>query len=358
MKNKKALDTIILIPDISGFTQFAEETAIEHGAHIIEELLEIILACNTNNLDVAEIEGDAVFFYTYQTHLWKNIWHQLTKTFEKFHHHLKRYEVQRICQCGACLAANNLSLKFILHKGETILMHSLKKAKPYGNAVIKSHKLLKNNVPSREYVLMTDEFYKSFQREIRINTPDLSTYAISAHIHGESNIKVYSLGHLHQNVPPVEHLSVPQLSKKPCRFELTIALPHERLERNLLNPVYKIKWNRMVTEVNTNDPINKVGSEHICLINQNPLKIKTVTHPNISDSWVLGEQIHDFMWAKEVTFYFIIKPLSKNNTLLSFELHWHSKYWLLKLYGSFMKWILCHYYRFVLRKFKKQTSLL
>lgn len=31
------------IPDISGFSQFVENTAIEHSIHIISELLEILI---------------------------------------------------------------------------------------------------------------------------------------------------------------------------------------------------------------------------------------------------------------------------------------------------------------------------
>ena len=59
-EEKKAL---LYIPDISGFTRFVNDTEIQHSQHIIEELLEVILQSNELNLEVSEIEGDAVLFY-------------------------------------------------------------------------------------------------------------------------------------------------------------------------------------------------------------------------------------------------------------------------------------------------------
>ena len=53
----------MLIPDISGFTHFVNQTEIIHGVHIIAEMLETLIQNNKMGLKVAELEGDAVFFY-------------------------------------------------------------------------------------------------------------------------------------------------------------------------------------------------------------------------------------------------------------------------------------------------------
>ncbi len=80
---------------------------------------------------------------------------QARVTFEAFHRHLKRYETQRICECGACRTAHGLSLKMIAHAGpiEIVAVHGFQK--PYGSDVILAHLLLKNDVPESEYVLIT-----------------------------------------------------------------------------------------------------------------------------------------------------------------------------------------------------------
>ena len=46
---------IILIPDISGFTGFTGATEIDHAAHIITELLELIVASNETAFTLAEL---------------------------------------------------------------------------------------------------------------------------------------------------------------------------------------------------------------------------------------------------------------------------------------------------------------
>jgi hypothetical protein len=58
-----AEQAIILIPDISGFTGFTSAMEIHHAAHIITELLDLIVASNETAFTLAEIEGDTVLFY-------------------------------------------------------------------------------------------------------------------------------------------------------------------------------------------------------------------------------------------------------------------------------------------------------
>ena len=110
--------SLIFIPDISGFTKFVQQTDISHSKHIISELLETIIDANILDLVVAEIEGDAVFFYRMDFFPKpEEISRQVRKMFIDFHSHLRAYDSHRICQCGACSTASNLSLKFIVHLG-------------------------------------------------------------------------------------------------------------------------------------------------------------------------------------------------------------------------------------------------
>ena len=55
--------SLILIPDISGFTSFVKHNDISHSEHIISELLEVIINSNLLDLKIADIGGDEVFFY-------------------------------------------------------------------------------------------------------------------------------------------------------------------------------------------------------------------------------------------------------------------------------------------------------
>jgi len=53
----------ILLPDISGYTEFLTRTELVHSSHIINELLDAILAANTSDFELSEVEGDALLLY-------------------------------------------------------------------------------------------------------------------------------------------------------------------------------------------------------------------------------------------------------------------------------------------------------
>ncbi|MNL41072.1 hypothetical protein D3C87_1634630 [compost metagenome] len=62
--NKKGL---VFIPDISGFTELVRSTDLITGQIITQELLSTIIRHNRLEMEIAEIEGDAVFFFKWKT---------------------------------------------------------------------------------------------------------------------------------------------------------------------------------------------------------------------------------------------------------------------------------------------------
>src|SRR4051794_21329701 len=110
---------LLFMPDISGFTEFVTSTEIEHAQSIVQEVLEVLIESNQLNLQVGEIEGDAVFFFRYgQAPSYSELLQQVQTMFTRFHQHLQLFDQQRICPCGACAAATGLKLKMIAHFGE------------------------------------------------------------------------------------------------------------------------------------------------------------------------------------------------------------------------------------------------
>src|SRR6516225_11045136 len=147
---------IILIPDISGFTGFTGATEIDHAAHIITELLELIVASNETDFTLAEIEGDAVLFYRKGEPLRrKQLVDQCLRMFANFHQRLRVIERDTVCQCGACQTASNLTLKFIAHFGYIKEIKVAQFVKATGIDMIVAHRLLKNDVDANEYILIT-----------------------------------------------------------------------------------------------------------------------------------------------------------------------------------------------------------
>ena len=152
-----AEQAIILIPDISGFTGFTGVTEIDHAAHIITELLELIVASNETDFTLAEIEGDAVLFYRKGEPLRREqLIDQCLRMFSNFHRQLMVIERDTVCQCGACQTASNLTLKFIVHFGYIKEIKVAQFVKATGIDMIVAHRLLKNDVGANEYILITE----------------------------------------------------------------------------------------------------------------------------------------------------------------------------------------------------------
>ena len=138
---------LIFIPDISGFTKFVTQTEVSHSNHIIAELLEVLINSNDLDLQISEIEGDAVLYYKFgEFPTLKEIVLQSKKMFIEFHKFLRVIERDNVCQCGACQTASRLSLKFVTHIGEVKEVAVQKFKKLMGSDVILAHVLLKTNI--------------------------------------------------------------------------------------------------------------------------------------------------------------------------------------------------------------------
>jgi len=148
---------LIFIPDISGFTNFVNSVEIDHSQHIIHELLEVILDANQMDLEISEIEGDAILFYKFGASPDLSLaYEQVEKMFLSFHKHLEWYESNRTCHCNACISVIDLTLKVITHYGEFKEYKIRNFRKLIGMGIIIAHQLLKNDISNHEYWLITN----------------------------------------------------------------------------------------------------------------------------------------------------------------------------------------------------------
>jgi len=146
----------ILLPDISGYTEFMTKTELSHSSHIINELLDAILAANTGDFVLSEVEGDALLLYQKGKPIEADaLVRQCLSMFESFHTQLKIIERDSICPCGACKTASNLTLKFVAHHGVVQEIKVRQFTKASGIDMVVAHRLMKNGIASHEYVLAT-----------------------------------------------------------------------------------------------------------------------------------------------------------------------------------------------------------
>jgi Protein of unknown function (DUF2652) len=149
----------ILIPDISGFTEFVSTTELAHSTKAINMLIDAMVEAVGEAFEVSEIEGDAVLLIKKDPPpSKKEILDTCLKIFNAFHFRRQWMQQYTICPCGACQAISNLTLKFVVHHGPLAEIKVGRFVKHSGTDMIVAHRLLKNNIDNNEYLLLTERF--------------------------------------------------------------------------------------------------------------------------------------------------------------------------------------------------------
>ncbi|MDZ7646562.1 MAG: DUF2652 domain-containing protein [Cytophagales bacterium] len=284
---------LLFIPDISGFTTFVNTTAIEHSQHIISELLSEILDANILNLKLSEIEGDAILFYKYgDPPTFDELYHQVEKIFVRFHQHLKTYEQNRICNCGACESAPSLTLKFITHYGEYTTYQVKDNFKLIGKSIITAHRLLKNTIPGNEYWLITEPLL-SVAGNIAPNTLTLQP-SVQQVDNADLQVHYCDLAVLRENIIAkpwtASSLNAPHTEV----LNLNYILPHNMysLLQIVTNLSIRSQWMEGVKSIEKSDHmINQLGNVHNCILANRCDIIQTTTFIKTDSSIEYGELI-------------------------------------------------------------------
>ncbi|MEC3908199.1 DUF2652 domain-containing protein [Tamlana sp. 2201CG12-4] len=269
-----AQPTLIFIPDISGFTKFVHETEISHSEHIIKELLEALIDANEMELQVSEIEGDAVLFYRIgKKPTAVETLAQVQRMYTKFHASLRKYDSQRICQCGACIKANSLALKFIIHYGNISINQVKSSSKLFGKDLIVAHRLMKNDISFKEYVLITHQLLNACSTWIEIDhiAWEKPSQGNGSYDFGDIKYCYLSLAPLEAHIPQPtieNYTSDPKMSKI-LSVESVINAPIELVFDVVSDTHAKHLWVLHVKASDkTNGKITKNGSTHRCIMNE------------------------------------------------------------------------------------------
>jgi len=340
---------LIFIPDISGFTEFIKKTEIEHSKHIIKELLEIVIDSNEIELEVSEIEGDAVLFYRFGdppsiTQMIK----QCKNLFIRFHEHLKLYERDRICKCGACSTANSLTLKVLVHYGKLSKVEIKEHHKLLGEDLIVAHRLLKNHIVGNEYVLLTDKYLRSVNDEVKLNGEDWVKFEKGMSEYpdvGVINYQYFLLTSLHKLVKDPPKRTKPEKVENPLSVQTVVEAPIELVHEIVSNADYKPLIGKVEVKYDQ-DKIPRIGSRHECILPNGSLYFET-TENLVQDGRIeFWEKVSNFPILGTANIINILTKTNCSSTHLTIELHYKPqnlfdkvKYALMKipLKGNFLR---------------------
>ncbi len=156
---------LLVIADISGFTRFmlSHDKALAHSQMIVGGLMEALMAQVDRPLTVVEVEGDALFMYapraqdaTVRAGRGRFLLDRIRRMFHTFDRQRAEMAAYSICHCQACASLSELKLKVVVHAGEVVLSRVGDFPVLAGPDVIMVHRLLKNSVGARQYVLVTE----------------------------------------------------------------------------------------------------------------------------------------------------------------------------------------------------------
>ena len=159
---------IMVLADISGYTRFMKMHTVNllHAEVIIADLLEAVIDHTEHPLTLSKLEGDAAFLYVTleaggdARAAAQDVLQQVAAFIDAFKARERELIACNICTCEACQTIGQLKIKAFLHVGPT----AIKKIRQFedlgGEDAIVIHRLLKNSIPAKEYIVMTEAFYE------------------------------------------------------------------------------------------------------------------------------------------------------------------------------------------------------
>ncbi|NQU88329.1 MAG: DUF2652 domain-containing protein [Mariniphaga sp.] len=350
--------TLLFIPDISGFTDFVNKTEINHSRHIISELLEIIINSDKSDMSVSEIEGDAVLFFKEDVPSVPDLIEQCKHTFINFHNHLRRYDTERICKCGACETATRLTLKFIIHKGEVGKINIKDHQKLHGPEVILAHKLLKNSISENEYILITDQFKQELS-SVEIQPEERISIKRGSDLYKEMGDFDYSyipIKSFLNELTESSQISFPGLSTNKISITNTIDASVELIYENFTNLEKRMEWNEDIKEIIMKDNgLNKAASLHTCLVGSYSLDIESIGRMENKSQIIYGERLNEFKGLHDIISIYTFEK-EEGQTHIQVEVDYKIKSWIGKLLNPLIRKMLIKQTKDGIIKLKKVSE--
>lgn len=316
---------LIFIPDMSGFTKFVNETGIQQSRTLIADLLEIIIEANILDMELSEIQGDAVLFYRLgPPPSIQEVINQCKQIFLDFQNYLRIVERDRGSSLSDSLSDSKLTLKVVVHYGRLSVTLIRDHVKLMGKDVIIAHRLLKNTIEGDEYVLLSEDFLKT-QTETAIrqsfsNWTRLRTGATHYEHLGEIRYKYAFLTPLRLLVTNQRSLDSRKQFPNTFAAGITIKAPAQYIVRIISNFRLKPSWIKGMTSVHYDTTkANRIGMAYKCNLNRGQIDIQTVQSFIGEDYIEYVEKISNFRVFPNALLFFSLTVVDAQHTCLSLK---------------------------------------
>jgi len=219
----------LVLADISGYSTFVTQTEVDHSWSILHELLDTVVRSLVGRMEVSQVEGDAILFISGLST--PDVISALEGTFVAFHRRLRDMHAVTTCPCNACAKISVLNLKFVVHHGRFSRQRLGNVEQLHGADVIVPHRLLKNKVPSKEYLLVTDAVLERLPDDRRRRfTPHTEEFDVGAVSGGYEEV-----GYLWELAQAAERKRV-SAEEATLNSEVTVDAPPKLVYKHMLRP--------------------------------------------------------------------------------------------------------------------------
>ncbi len=226
----------LVLADISGYTAFVAETELEHSRALLNELLEMLVRAMARHLRIGQIEGDAIFSVGERMPARPIEWIQ--ECFVQYQRRLRDIQEVTTCPCRACANVGALTIKFVAHYGKYLPQRFGDKETFVGRDVNIAHRLLKNSVPSHEYLLATSAFLEGIPATERTGfVPHREQYDA-----GEVACAYLDLAALREQARSPSDRRLVDSDHARLSLRRSYQTTHERLWQVLTDPDAKRRW--------------------------------------------------------------------------------------------------------------------
>jgi hypothetical protein len=305
-------EATILIPDISGFTEFMRTSELSHSSHAIHIFIDTIINTVGEEYEVSGVEGDAVLFIKKGPPPAKEeILATCLEIFNAFHFKRKWMQQHIICPCCACQGVVNLTLKFVVHHGPVAEIKLGRFITHSGTELIVAHRLMKNSIDNHEYVLITDKLWQDMTDSSNgIELEWNSSYEEYTSI-GKVEYSYALLNESRKKVPDPPPLQNNYRRDNTPYFELPMAADFRDVYMVVMNIPERFKWISGLQKVEQDAPEVFIGSIHRCVFNDYDAIVSPLRMTLSNDGILYAESCRIEKMNLSLVYEFVFKKLDK-----------------------------------------------
>lgn len=236
------MNGILLIADISGYTQYLAGSELEHAQDSLRTLLKLVVEHTRPPLVISRLEGDAVISYAPDGSFvqGQTIVEIIERTYVDFCQARELMRLNTTCTCNACRNIPNLDLKFLVHYGSFVLEPLLSYTELVGTDVNLVHRLTKNSIVEQTGIKAYAAYTQSAVSALGI---EQSAESMPRHVEayesiGEVQLYLVDLRSKWEEVKAQKRTSV-QEGKSMLMFEDEYPLPPLMMWDIVTSPRYK-----------------------------------------------------------------------------------------------------------------------